>query len=155
MNEAALAQSSLLDGCYTLETDVPAQHMDAQTVDARYRDLQKVERNFRTLKTDFLEVRPIFLRKAARTKAHVFIAMLALKITRLFGDKLQRAFGTTDNNPNAVTIEEALAALSRLTYLYYQVNDQRFARLPRLDDRQASILAALGIPFPRYTVTAM
>jgi transposase len=56
--------------------------MDAKTVDARYRDLQKVERNFRTVKTAFLEIRPIFLRKAERTKAHVFVAMLALKITR-------------------------------------------------------------------------
>ena len=58
--------------------------MDAKTVDARYRDLQKVERNFRTVKTTFLEIRPIFLRKAERTKAHVFVAMLALKITRRF-----------------------------------------------------------------------
>ena len=37
--------------------------MDAKKVDARYRDLQKVARNFRTVKTTFLEIRPIFLRK--------------------------------------------------------------------------------------------
>lgn len=36
-----------------------------------------MERNFRILKTAFLQIRPIFLRKAARTKAHGFIAMLA------------------------------------------------------------------------------
>src|SRR5918996_2428384 len=105
------------------------------------------------LKTDFLEVRPIFLRKVARTQVHVFIAMLALKITRLFEDKLQRAFGTTEEDSKALTIEEALAALPRLTYLYYQINEQRFARLPRPDDRQASIFAALGLPFPRKSAT--
>jgi transposase len=155
VDEEAMADSALLDGCYTLETDVRPEHMDAKTIDARYRDLQKVEHNFRTLKTDFLEVRPIFLRKVARTKAHVFIAMLALKITRLFEDKLQRAFGTTEEDSKALTIEEALAALSRLTYLYYQINEQRFARLPRPDDRQASIFAALGLPFPRKSATAV
>ncbi|MGH6861837.1 MAG: hypothetical protein ACRECY_16420 [Phyllobacterium sp.] len=65
-----MAESALLDGCYVLETNVRPQHMDTQTVDARYRDLQQVERNFRTLKTGFLEVRPIFLRKAARTNVY-------------------------------------------------------------------------------------
>ena len=84
IDQEKLAEVALLDGCYVLETTVPAAHMDAQTVDARYRDLQKVERGFRTMKTDFLEVRPIFLRNGKRTKAHVFVAMLALKITRLF-----------------------------------------------------------------------
>jgi hypothetical protein len=31
-----------LDGCYVLETDVAKDHLDARTVDARYRDLQKI-----------------------------------------------------------------------------------------------------------------
>ncbi|MGH8489585.1 MAG: IS1634 family transposase, partial [Gammaproteobacteria bacterium] len=48
VDEEAVAESALLDGCYVLETDVRPQHMDTQTVDARYRDLQQVERNFRT-----------------------------------------------------------------------------------------------------------
>jgi transposase len=151
IDEEALADSALLDGCYLLETDVPPEHLDTKTVDARYRDLQKVERNFRTLKTDFREVRPIFLRKAARTKAHVFIAMLALKITRECEEKLHRFFGTTEEDPKALTIDEALLALSRITYLYYQVKDKTFVRLPRLDDLQSAIFTALGIPFPRQT----
>jgi hypothetical protein len=54
-----MAEAALLDGCYVLETTVPAEEMDARTVDERYRDLQKVERNFRTIKTDFLEICPI------------------------------------------------------------------------------------------------
>ena len=51
IDEEAKAQDSLLDGCYLLETNVPVDLMDAKTVDERYRDLQKVERNFRTVKT--------------------------------------------------------------------------------------------------------
>jgi hypothetical protein len=34
-----------VDGCYVLEIDVAKDHLDAQTVDARYRDLQQVEFN--------------------------------------------------------------------------------------------------------------
>ena len=121
LDEEAMAESALLDGCYTLETTVDALQMDTETVDARYRDLQKVERNFRTLKTGFLEVRPIFLRKANRTRAHVLVAMLALKITRAFEDKLRAVFNTTDQDAHTLTVDDALIALSRITYLYYRV----------------------------------
>ncbi|MGH8521853.1 MAG: IS1634 family transposase [Gammaproteobacteria bacterium] len=155
VDEEAMAESALLDGCYLLETDVSPQHMDPQTVDARYRDLQQVERNFRTLKTGLLEVRPIFLRKAARTKAHVFIALLALKLTRLFERRLHRAFGTTDEDPHALTLDDALTALSRMTYLYYPVNDKTFARLPRPDAIQSAIFSALGITFPNTAARAL
>lgn len=155
LDEETMAESALLDGCYTLETTVDALQMDTETVDARYRDLQKVERNFRTLKTGFLEVRPIFLRKANRTRAHVLVAMLALKITRAFEDKLRAVFNTTDQDAHTLTVDDALIALSRITYLYYRVKDQVFARLPQLDDLQQSIFEALGIPFPKQTAVAM
>jgi hypothetical protein len=150
VDEIAMAEDGLLDGCYLLETDVPAALLDAPTVDQRYRDLQKVERNFRTVKTTFLEIRPIFLRKAERTKAHVFVAMLALKITRQFETGLRQAFGTTDAEAAALTPDDALVALGRLTYLYTtDRNGQRRVHLPRPDEHQGKILGALGLTFPR------
>ena len=149
IDEDAKAQDGLLDGCYILETTVPADLMAAKTVDERYRDLQKVERNFRTVKTSFLEIRPIFLRKAERTKAHVFVAMLALKITRQFEADLRQAFGTTDEDATALTPADALTALGRLTYLYSTDRaGQRHAYLPRPDEQQAAIFTALGLRFP-------
>jgi transposase len=155
VDEGALAQSALLDGCYTLETDVSVTQMDAQTVDARYRDLQKVEHDFRTIKTGFLEVRPVFLRNGSRTKGHVLVAMLALKITRLFEDKLHKAFRTTEDDPNALTLDDALLALSRIIYLQYEANNQRFVRLTRLDALQSSLFKALGLTFPNPSAKAL
>jgi transposase len=155
MDQAQMAEVALLDGCYVLETTVPAAHMDARTVDERYRDLQKVERGFRTMKTEFLEVRPIFLRNGKRTKAHVFVAMLALKITRLFQALLHKAFGTTDADPNAMTHADALQSLARLTYLIYDVKGSRYARLIQPDDKQRALLDALGLRFPRQTAKAL
>jgi hypothetical protein len=145
----AQAEDGWLDGCYLLETDVPKALLDAKTVDERYRDLQNVERNFRTVKTTFLEIRPIFLRKAERTKAHVFVAMLALKITRQFEAGLRKAFGTTGEDAAAITPDDALVALGRLTYLYTtDRNGERHVHLPRPDEHQAKILKALGLSFP-------
>jgi hypothetical protein len=149
INGDARAEDALLDGCYLLETDVPADLLDAKTVDERYRDLQQVERNFRIVKTTFLEIRPIFLRKAERTKAHVFVAMLALKITRQLEAGLRKVFGTTDEDAAAITPEDALVALGRLTYLYTtDRNGQRHVHLPRPDEYQSKILNALGLSFP-------
>jgi len=149
VDEDAKADDALLDGCYILETDVPKALMDAATVDGRYRDLQKVERNFRTVKTTFLEIRPVFVRKADRTKAHVFVAMLALKVTRQFEDGLRKAFSTVGEDADAITPDDALVALGRLTYLYTtDRNGERHASLPRPDGHQSKILGALGLSFP-------
>jgi transposase len=155
IDQEKMDEVALLDGCYVLETTVPAEMMDTHTVDERYRDLQKVERNFKTMKTDFLDVRPIFLRNAQRTKAHVFVAMLALKITRLFDFLLHKAFATTDDDPHTMTHEDALQSLGRLTYLIYEVKGSRYVRLIQPDEEQHALLEALGIRFPRQTAKAL
>lgn len=74
--------------------------------------------------------------------------MLALKITRVFEEKLHQAFGTTDDNPDALTLDKALMALSRITYLHYEENGQSITRLPRPDKLPASLFRVLGLPFP-------
>jgi hypothetical protein len=155
VDEPALAEASLLDGCYTLQTNVSPTHLDAQSVDARYRDLQQVERHFRSLKTQGLEVHPVYLRKANRTRAHVFIAMLALKLTRVFEQKLQAVFGTTDRAPHTLTLDDALLALCRITYLHYDLNGRTLIRLPRLDTLQSAIFETLGIRFPANTASSV
>lgn len=149
IDEEATAQDAPLGGRYLLETDVPVGLMDAQTVDARYRDLRKVAHNFRTVQTTFLEIRPICLRQAERTKARVFVAMLALKITRQFPAGLRQAFGTTDADVAAITPDDALVAPGRLTYRYTtDRNGQRQIHRPRPDEHHAKIRGARGLAFP-------
>jgi transposase len=138
-------EDALLDGCYVLETDVPANAMTKDQIDARYRDLQKVERDFRAMKTGLLEVRPIFVRKAERTKAHVFLSMLALKVTRVVEGKLRARFGSTNQKPHALTLGEALTALSRLCLNRYTIGEENIFVLPGLDERQSQIAASLGV----------
>jgi hypothetical protein len=148
LDAAAQAEAALLDGCYVLETDVPPTALDAHAVHDRYRDLHEVEQDFRTMKTGLLEVRPVFVRKAPRTRAHVLITMLALTVVREMRRALVTAFGTTDDGQMAVTVEDALAALARLCLLTYHVQGSTVIRLPTPDERQAAILNALGIPWP-------
>ena len=123
IDEAAKTDAALLDGCYVIETDVSKTIMEGQAVHDRYKDLQQVERDFRTLKTAFLEVRPIYLRNAARTKAHVFVAMLALKIVRELRQLLVKEFGTTEQDKMALTLEDALTHLGRLCLQIYPIKE--------------------------------
>ena len=79
---AARQHQEQLDGCYVVESDLPQRVADTQQVHDRYLDLTKVERDFRTLKTGLLELRPIFVRKEERTRGHAVVALLALKLAR-------------------------------------------------------------------------
>jgi len=145
----AEAEDGLLDGCYVLETDVSKEKLDASAVDARYRDLAEVERDFRSMKTAFLEVRPLFVRTEEHTRGAVFVAMLGLKLLREMQSKLAARFGTTDQDPYAVTVEDALVALGRLCLERLEIEGQSVLRLLRPDARQTEILQALQVSYPQ------
>jgi hypothetical protein len=70
-----------LDGFYVLRTPVPAGELDAPGVVAAYKNLARVERDFRSIKSDDLDLRPVFHRLEERVKAHVLICMLACYLT--------------------------------------------------------------------------
>jgi len=99
---AARDKEAQLDGCYVVESDLPAVAADTQAVHDRYLDLTRVERDFRTLKTGLLEIRPVFLRKAERTRGHALVSLLALKLAR----ELERRVA-----PLGLTVDDAVARL--------------------------------------------
>jgi hypothetical protein len=149
VNEEAKHKSLELAGCYVLVTDVSKEALSTEQIHDSYMALQKVERDFRTMKTGLLEIRPVFVRKESRTRGHVFCSMLALKLQREVERRLAAAFGTTDTDRYAVTVPDALAALSRLTLLEYQVNDDLVVtKLPMPDPQQKRILDALKVSLP-------
>ena len=74
---AAIEAEARLDGIYVIRTNVPAEHLDAEEAVQAYKDLARVERAFRCLKTVDLEIRPIRHWMAPRVRAHVFLCMLA------------------------------------------------------------------------------
>jgi hypothetical protein len=70
-----------LDGFYVLRTPVPAARLDGPAVVTAYKNLARVERDFRSIKSDDLDLRPVFHRLEERVKAHVLICMLACYLT--------------------------------------------------------------------------
>src|SRR5499426_1495866 len=105
IHEDAQQEAAKLDGCYVLKTDLTPQQANKEIVHDRYKDLASVESAFRTCKTAHLEVRPIFLRREARTRAHAFVVMLAYQIIQYLASCW---------SPLDITVEEGLHALTTL-----------------------------------------
>ncbi len=111
-----------LDGFYVLRTPVPAAELDAAAVVTAYKNLKYVERDFRHIKSDDLDLRPVFHRLEERVRAHVLICMLACYLTW----HLRRAWAPltyTDQNPprqdNPVApARRSAAAQAKASYQY-------------------------------------
>jgi hypothetical protein len=80
-DQAQIDAEAALDGFYVLRTPVPAAELDAPGVVAAYKNLKYVERDFRHIKSDDLDLRPVFHYLDGRVKAHVLICMLACYLT--------------------------------------------------------------------------
>jgi hypothetical protein len=142
IDEAARTESELLDGCYVVVTDVPIAAAGAQEIWDRYGGLQQVEGDFRMMKTGLLEMRPLYLRKANRTRAHALVTMLALKIVR----DLRRRMA-----PLGLTCEDALDRLQAVRLVSLADPKLGLWRLPtQWVGPEREVLSALpGLPPPQ------
>jgi hypothetical protein len=70
-----------LDGIYVIRTPLPEAELDAPGTVTAYKNLKYVERDFRHIKSDDLDLRPVFHRLGKRVKGHVLICMLAAYLT--------------------------------------------------------------------------
>jgi DDE family transposase len=101
-----------LDGIYVLRTDQPAEALDTAGVVTSYKNLSRLERDFRWIKVDDLDLRPVYHRLEDRVKAHVLICMLACYLLW----HLRKAWAPltfTDEHPPARTNPVAPAQRSR------------------------------------------
>jgi len=135
---AAREAEAQLDGCYVVESDLPVAAASPQEVHDRYVDLTRVERDFRTLKTGLLEIRPVFLRKADRTRGHALVSLLALKLARALEQRVAPLGLTVDDaverlkGVRLVCLGEPELGLSRLADSYPEAQTQVLGVLPKL-----------------------
>jgi hypothetical protein len=80
-DQASIDAEARLDGIYVIRTPVPATELDAAGTVTAYKNLKYVERDFRHIKADDLDLRPVFHRLEKRVKGHVLICMLAAYLT--------------------------------------------------------------------------
>ena len=120
-----------LDGFYVLRTPVPAGELDAPAVVTAYKNLKYTERDFRHIKADDLDLRPVFHRLGERVKAHVLICMLACYLTW----HLRRALAPltfTDEDPPAqdnpvAPAQRSARAQAKASYQYDQAGQPYYS----------------------------
>jgi len=140
VDNKTLEEVSRLDGCYVIKTDLPKEVADKQVIHDRYKDLTEVERAFRTFKTNFLEVRPVYVQTEKSTRGHVLVVMLAYMIIRI----LRGAWQKLD-----LTVEEGLKQLTTLCSMEMKVKNQASClKIPRPREKSRQLLKALDIRMP-------
>jgi Transposase DDE domain len=141
VNTSAQQEAAKLDGCYVLKTDLTPSQAPKEIVHDRYKDLASVESAFRTCKTAHLEMRPIFLRREARTRAHAFVVMLAYQIIQY----LAACWSPLD-----VTVEEGLHALTTLCLVEVSpTHAPSYHCIPTPRDALAQLLHRADIKLPK------
>ena len=117
INAASVATEASLDGIYVIRTSLPEKRISAEDAVRSYKQLSRVERAFRTLKTINLRVRPIRHHLERRVRAHIFLVMLAFYVEwhmfeawrpLTFADEDQEAKATRDPVAPAQRSEAAL-----------------------------------------------
>ena len=80
-NQHSITAEAALDGIYVIRTSVPADRLDTTDTVRAYKALSHLERDFRNIKVDDLDLRPVHHYLPDRVRAHVLICMLAQYLT--------------------------------------------------------------------------
>jgi len=130
-----LPREKKYDGKYLIQTDQT--DVTPQEAVAHYKELNEVERGFRSLK-DPLGMRPIWHHTARRVKAHIFVAALAFLIERM----LERALKDAGLTLSAVS---ALEALQTIRHVQFRVDGQSRSGVTPGSARARQVLKALKL----------
>jgi len=139
INDIELEEIEKLDGCYTIKTNLSAADASKETIHDRYKSLAEVEWAFRTMKTVLLHIRGIFVRKANRTRAHVFSIMLAYMIAF----ELRRLWRDIE-----ITIEEGIRELSSLCATEVVIGNLSIQTIPTPRENGQMLLEKANIALP-------
>ncbi len=135
-----LTEEAKLDGCYVLKTDLSEASATKEIIHNRYKDLALVESAFRTSKTAELELRPIHVRLATRTRGHAFVVMVAYRIVQELAVRWQRI---------DMTIQEGIDELSTLCAVELIINGEKQCNhIPQPRGSVRKLLEAANVIMP-------
>lgn len=153
-NEEVSEKVLAVFGAYVIETD--AGGLTPRDIWNSYMTLTKVEEAFRALKSD-LGIRPIYHQLASRTKAHLFISVLAYHIVSAVTLTLR----DQGDSRSYKTVRETLSTHSRMTISFTDedktTHNLRVSSTPTPEQREIYRLLGVSDPLKRYhsTLAAM
>ena len=110
--QADIDREAAVDGFHIVRTDQDAESLSAEDAVRSYKNLARVERAFRCLKTVDLRVRPIHHRAEKRVRAHLFLCILAYYVEWHLRKALAPLLFQDENLDDAVAARDPVAAAS-------------------------------------------
>lgn len=141
IDQKMLEDEQSLDGCYVIKTDCLEKDLTPEIIHSRYKDLKYVESAFRTIKTGFLEIRPIYVRRETRTRGHVFVTMLAYLLMNEFAKRTKDIEGT---------LSHKVDSLDKVQTVFITVANQTIKRVPQQSPFIQSLLTSCNLTLPVY-----
>ena len=141
IDEKAKKEVEQLDGCYVVTTSLTDTTKDTkEDIHQAYKTLIKVENAFKTLKTEFLEIRPLYLKTDKRIKGHIALSMLAYNITL----KLK-----SYTNEAKLDFKSTIRKLSTVQTTLNTINSAiKFETIPTVCENLQSLFLKMNIKFP-------
>lgn len=136
----ALSEISMLDGCYVIKTNMNNK-ASKELVHSRYKDLSKVERAFRSMKTGILELRPWYVRKEESSRGHAFVVMLAYIVVKYLEEiwkDVKKPFKECISTLNQISLMEET----------YKNGDKQYV-IPELNNEMKELLTLAGFEMPK------
>jgi transposase len=130
-----LPREKKYEGKYLIQTDQT--DVTAEDAVAYYKELNEVERGFRSLK-DPLGMRPIWHHAERRVKAHIFVAALAFLIERMLERQLKDA-GVS------LSAQSALEALKTIRHVEFRIDGEVRSGTTPGSPRARQVLKALKL----------
>jgi transposase len=165
-----------LNGIYVIRTSLPTESLDAPGVITAYKNLAYVERDFRIIKVDDLDLRPLFHYLSEQVRSHVFLCMLAAYITWHLRDVLAPLTYTDEHIPHRAdpvspalrspsgkakdahkktpdglpvrSFRDLLEHLSNLNRETINFAGQRIEKLTSATPTQRRVFELIGVPVP-------
>jgi transposase len=136
-----------LDGCYVIKTTASSDVITKDEFVLGYRNLQKVEQGFKSMKTVLLELRPVYHKNDDRIEAHIFIVMLAYYLQWHATERLRPLFKSDGKGKNRRwtigTVIERLKSIRKIDNLINGVVVK--SNISEPDEEQEKILNLLNV----------
>jgi len=130
-----------LDGCYVVKTSlIDDKKNTKEDIHTAYKTLIKVENAFKTLKTDYLEIRPLYLKTDKRIIGHIALSMIAYNITL----KLKEYTKLTD-----LDFKSTIRKLSSVKTILNTINIAiKFETIPEVCDNLKTLFTKMNLKLP-------
>jgi len=142
IDEVLKKEIAQLDGCYVVTTSlIDTAENTKEDIHKAYKTLIKVENAFKTLKTEYLEIRPLYLRTDSRIKAHIFCSMLAYNIVL----KLKSYTKVCE-----LDFKKTIRELSHVKTVKNKINDMlEYETIPQVNERLCQLFKQMELKLPK------